>query len=892
MKSWYEIVTPHSLIQSGQFKESFFVADLGEVIQGTAPSDYSNSQNFFQKTFLTKGLLRLLDAVHLKLCKKEGSEIIKLQTPFGGGKTHALITIYHFVTMGTELKEFLPENLSPLKTNVATIVGTNLNPLEGKKIGKSQIFTLWGDIVYQLAGERGFNDFKANDSNRITPGKEKLKNFFREHEPFILLIDELAEYVNKARGVAVNDSNLGTQTLLFLQELTEALASLSQSILIITLPVYKYEDFSVNDNSFDTLNQMNRILGRVEITETPIDRNEIYRLFTKRLIKEVHLHKDRDEIISNYLQIYQEQRIRLPERVTKERLTQRMKDSYPFHPELIDLLYDKWGKIPSFQGMRGIFRVLTRILSFFWSSKEQIELILPVNIGLKQSLLQNEFLRHIEAQFREIIDIDFIGENSNASSLDIKLPSLNNMASKISKLIFLNSFAMDDHLIGLNLEELRLNLIESQTPISLISDAINHVYQSLFHLHFKDGRYFFSSKPNLNRKIQDIKGTFDENFEEEMIKDIKKHLGSKFRAIVWPQSSNEIPDKQSLTIVIVHPLCQKSSLNKWLKEKGVTFRQYQNTLIFAIPDTTHFFNFQDLIQEKLALQEIKETITRRAPDQDIVSEIKLRQNRMKESISFNLRKTYSIIFDGTSTISLGLPQTTKESLTGWYHRELKIREFIVSKLHYQKLIDLFFKDSTQYISTQQILSQFYINQNMFKIESSDVIRQTIRWGVEEGAFGIAIFRNNKVKTDSFKFSGKISPSEITFGSDEILLNKKIAVILKEKFLNNNDLKTLEIPKKSNRESISPIAFKTTLDTHKSYHKSYSLSFNVLDLKPSSFIDFYRGVLVPLESKEAEVSIEIKLEVKSKQEIPETLFITTIKETINQLNARITQVQKK
>ena len=132
MKPWYEIVLPHSLIQSGRIKESFFVADLGDIIQRAAVPDYSNPQIFFQKTFLTKGLLNLLNAVQTKLCNEEGSGIIILQTPFGGGKTHALIAIYHYTTNGDELHKYLPENLSAFKTRIATIVGTNLNPLEGR----------------------------------------------------------------------------------------------------------------------------------------------------------------------------------------------------------------------------------------------------------------------------------------------------------------------------------------------------------------------------------------------------------------------------------------------------------------------------------------------------------------------------------------------------------------------------------------------------------------------------------------------------------------------------------------------------------------------------------------------------------------------------------------
>ena len=86
MKSWFEIVLPHSMIQSGSINESIFVADLGDIIQGSAPPEYSNPRMFFQRTHLTRGLLNLLHAVQAKLCEGDGSGIVKMQTPFGEEK--------------------------------------------------------------------------------------------------------------------------------------------------------------------------------------------------------------------------------------------------------------------------------------------------------------------------------------------------------------------------------------------------------------------------------------------------------------------------------------------------------------------------------------------------------------------------------------------------------------------------------------------------------------------------------------------------------------------------------------------------------------------------------------------------------------------------------------
>ncbi|MHA2246445.1 MAG: hypothetical protein ACXADY_16005 [Candidatus Hodarchaeales archaeon] len=890
MKPWFEIVVPHTMIRSGQIKESFFVADLSSSIKGSASPDYSDPKKFFQKTYLTRGLSNLLNAVQTKFCEKEGSSIIKLQTPFGGGKTHAIIAIYHYVTNAAELNEYLPKDLSPLNAKTVTIVGTNLNPLEGRKESNICIHTLWGDLAYQIAGIRGYKEFEANDIKRISPGKDKLRKFLSRNEPFLLLFDEIVEYVAKAQGISVNESNLGIQTLLFLQELTEAISSLTRGLLIITLPSHKYEDFS--GTTLDTVNRINRILGRVETIETPVEREDIYRLITKRLIEEVLLQEDREDVISKYYQIYQKRRKELPEKIQNSSFFERMRDAYPFHPELIDLLYDKWRSLPSFQGTRAILRILARTLICLWSSKEKIDLVLPLNVNLQKSPLKNDFLRHVNAQFESIIDSDVIGLNSKAGFLNKKHPDWNNLASGISQTIFLSSFAQDEIPRGLTLAELKFFLIKPQIPVSIISEILYQVHRTLYHLHFEDGRYFFSIEPNLNRKIQDMKDLFQEELEEEMKREIKKHIGKEFKTFIWPNSSNEIPDNCQLKIVLIHPSVKKNSLTDWLEQKGTTFRQNKNTIIFGLAHNSHHIDLQDLIQTKLTLNELHEkTSKNNGKNLDFSLEIKQRQNRIKDTISYNIRKTYSILYDGTNTISLGLPSVEYEPLTKWYHRELLAREFIVSKLHYRKLDELFLS-SNQSISTHQILEQFYINPNLFKIESAEIIQQTICWGVKEGAFGRVIISGNKIQTNSFFFSVKLAPTQIIFASNEFLLSKEIAKTIASQIANNPEIEEVIIPKELERTSPSELIFKSTSETQTRPQEFYSLSIEVQDLESKSLPAFYRGVLVPLESKKAEISLKIKLDVKCEWEIPETMIDTTIKETINQLGARITKMSKK
>jgi predicted AAA+ superfamily ATPase len=105
MKPWHQVVVPHPDIRAGKFDESVFAADLSDVIADRGPLEYRDAEIFFRKTYPTQGLVNLLSAVVSRLSGKgRGEAVIQIQTPFGGGKTHSLIALYHLLTGPHELQ--------------------------------------------------------------------------------------------------------------------------------------------------------------------------------------------------------------------------------------------------------------------------------------------------------------------------------------------------------------------------------------------------------------------------------------------------------------------------------------------------------------------------------------------------------------------------------------------------------------------------------------------------------------------------------------------------------------------------------------------------------------------------------------------------------------------
>jgi predicted AAA+ superfamily ATPase len=115
-----------------------------------------------------------------------GDSVIQIKTPFDGGKTHSLIAIMH------EARDW---NATPV-----VIVGTTL---EGKT-------RLWEFIEKQLTGKIELL------KDPTSPGKNKLRELLGQHQPLVILIDELLEYITKAAGVKVGESTIANQTFAFI----------------------------------------------------------------------------------------------------------------------------------------------------------------------------------------------------------------------------------------------------------------------------------------------------------------------------------------------------------------------------------------------------------------------------------------------------------------------------------------------------------------------------------------------------------------------------------------------------------------------------------------------------------------------------------------------------
>jgi hypothetical protein len=134
-----------------------------------------------------------------RLSGRGGEAVIRLETPFGGGKTHALLALYHLLrsheqVLGLDTARQLLGDIPPEEVpaaRVAVFVGAEADALAGR--------TPWGELATQLGA---YDLVREHDRQRVSPGKAVLRQVLESPgEPVLLLVDELAQYLVRTTGM-------------------------------------------------------------------------------------------------------------------------------------------------------------------------------------------------------------------------------------------------------------------------------------------------------------------------------------------------------------------------------------------------------------------------------------------------------------------------------------------------------------------------------------------------------------------------------------------------------------------------------------------------------------------------------------------------------------------
>ena len=373
----FETCRPREDVLKGAITEADFAADLAQVIVGKGNVEYLDPVRFFANTYPTRGLKNLLANVCRRLTGAGGevAAIFRLDTSYGGGKTHGLIALTHAahgMKGVANVGEFIDPSLLPDNhARVAAFDGENADPANGRAMGEGVLaYTPWGEIAYALAGKDGYERVRKSDESRIAPGAETLRELFGG-DPTLILLDELSVYLRKVRNL----EDARDQLTAFLTSLFKAVESAPNAAMVYTLAIGKdgrATDAYNEENQFiaDNMAEAESVSARKATLLNPTEEDETVQVLRRRLFESIDETKI-PAVADAYRDLWVANRGSLADDAARSETVEAFRSSYPLHPEVLETLTGKTATLGNFQRVRGMLRLLARTISHLWEQKSE-----------------------------------------------------------------------------------------------------------------------------------------------------------------------------------------------------------------------------------------------------------------------------------------------------------------------------------------------------------------------------------------------------------------------------------------------------------------------------------------------------------------------------------------
>ena len=786
MQTIFDLCHPRKDVLSGRLRDEEFAADLSAV---TTPDgkvrEYSDPAVFFQNTYPTRGLRTLLETVCRRLSGVGGemNSVIRLDTQYGGGKTHSLIALIHAVRgmhKVANVKEFVDPSLLPKgHVRVAALDGENADPANGLALEPGLVArSLWGEMAYRLAGRAGFERVRKSDETHTAPGDRTIAELFGG-EPTLIVIDEVSVYLRKVARVFPNGAE---QFSAFIQGLIKAVSATPQVALVFTLAV-KADDKEAKDAykaehqiALKAFEEAEQIVSRKSTQLNPTEEDETVDVLRRRLFDHVDLDAA-TPVLSAYFGMWDKNKESLPAEAFSAETRDQFRRGYPLHPETLNTLIEKTSSLSTFQRTRGMLRLLSRTVRHLWESRPaDAHAIHLHHIDPAYGPIREEITTRLgQGSYTTALATDVAAVPGKDAAIAQRLDSINfpgqpPVTSYVANTIFLHTLAYGEAAQGVKPDQLRYSVCSPSIEPTFIESARKQFVAESLYLDDRPGAPLrFRVEANLTQMIRKAMNNVDADelrtTLNETLSDLFDGRGQNLELIPFAAAPYNVPDdigdgRPYLVLlgydafaVSDEPTSLPGDIVRMFQRKGTKeeLRSYQNNLVFLVADERYREDMKQAVRRKLALVELKKPDRMREladHQQRTVNEEFDKSNfRIAQAIMQCYRHLFypSHIAVGGGNVQLGhtaieLANVSSDPGNGQVHIRRALRD-------QKKLLEAgdqpdapgFVRDQTPlkvkgFLTTQELRNEFRRAPKLSMLLDNGPLMQCIRQGIDTGLF--------------------------------------------------------------------------------------------------------------------------------------------------------------
>ena len=601
-----------------------YAANLSQALRNEVDTPIG-ARSFLKGTYATQAMRSVCDQVMDRLCNGRASNrqgVYAFESGFGGGKTHTAIVLAA-MTMHPDVVRSLPPEDCPADPAYATD-RARVIAINGQDADAHGHIYIQDDQYAPSIADAVRAHLTSGQSNRTATGNPGVAGFSMliGDRPVLILIDELVQLLNK---LDTDERQVERDAVaVTLSDLAAAVTECPRAVMIITSP----------EPGADALQQATQQVGRIlrdtsslmaRITQpvTPSDPADVPHILRRRLFESWD-DAERGIVANAYADV-----VNQAGSSAKLELRKRFHDSYPFHPDLMDIINNRLSDNANFQQVRGTLRLLSTTIDLQQTNNTRDAILHPYHVDPRESRIREQFVNRLERkELAAGINSDIAGDRNQGIE----------SAHEAAVTIMLGSVAQSANR-GLTEQEVVNSLISPRQPDRGVAEsAIKHVADTALYVSREPGRgLWFSNEPSLRKMAEDSQVALRTDHEwlrsrvDDAVRDtFSPRHSAPFKVLLWPSKGQNLPDEpDQVHLGILNPehlheqhpdleteltkLFHKSPANG-----GNAPRRHRNNALF-------------LVSSRQSTSDLEEAIVNREAYEQLSKEPKLKEHQRDEA---------------------------------------------------------------------------------------------------------------------------------------------------------------------------------------------------------------------------------------------------------------------